>query len=487
MANEESKKTKYILPNGRIIIKAKYGKLTRENIVDAVQQGYAEFLTNLAEIEYLINYYKGVQPILSRQKVYHQEINNKIVENHAREIVSFKVGYLLWKPIEFVARKGKSVVKSIQALNDCFVIEDKVEQDKRIAKYQSICGTAYKLGLSNPDYDKDTKNNAPFKSYVIDPRNAFVIYSHDFKREPMAGVIVDRVFTEQGEEKLRFQVYTNNFFYEIIDGQINEENSKSHTYVSIPLVEYPLNEERIGDFEQVLSLLDCINAVASNRIDAVEEFVQALMVFENVDIKEEEIRKLKELGAIKLKDASKELKANVRYLTQELNQTQVQTLVNYMYSIVLKIVGMPSQSDGNTSDSSNNGAIIIKNGWQGADARASETEVMYKASEKVFLKNILDICRTMTKNKIDLSLVDIDIKFTRRNYENLYQKAQVFDLMLKNPKVAPELAFQICGLFTDSEEAFAKSEKYYEQYKKEAVELLKNKQPQEENENGKTE
>jgi len=481
MANEKDNLTL----SGRTIIKAKTNAITDDNVVNVILQAYTDFLGNLADIDYLINYYRGIQPILGRKKVYHQEINNKIVENHAREIVSFKVGYLLWKPIEFVARKGRAVVKSIQALNDCFVIEDKVEQDKRVAKYQSICGTAYKLGLSNPDYDKDIKNNAPFKSYVIDPRNAFVIYSCDFKLEPLAGVIVDKVYTAENNLVIRFQVYTKDKFYEIIDGKITK--NEAHTYITIPLVEYPLNEERIGDFEQVISLLDCINAVASNRLDAVEEFVQALMVFENVDIKEEEIRKLKELGAIKLKDASKELKANVRYLTQELNQTQVQTLVSYMYSIVLKIVGMPSQSDGNTSDSSNNGAIIIKNGWQGADARASETEVMYKASEKVFLKNILDICKTMTKRKIDLSLVDIDIKFTRRNYENLYQKAQVFDLMLKNPKVAPELAFQICGLFTDSEEAYAKSEKYYEQYKKEAVELLKNKQPQEENENGKTE
>lgn len=483
---DDKKKTEYILPSGRIIIKAKRSPITRDNVVEVVSQGYAEFLTNLAEIEYLMDYYKGIQPILFRKKVYHEEINNKIVENHAREIVSFKVGYLLWKPIEFVARKDKSVVKQLQMLNDCFVLEDKVEQDKRVAKFQSICGTAYKLSIANPNYDNDPKSEAPFKSYVIDPRNAFVIYSSDYKREPVAGVIVDKVYNAQGEVKIRFQVYTDNYFYEIIDNVITDK-SKEHTYKAIPLVEYPLNEERIGDFEQVLSLLDCINAVASNRIDAVEEFVQALMVFENVDINEDEIRKLKELGAIKLKDASKELKANVRYLTQELNQTQVQTLVNYMYSIVLKIVGMPSQSDGNTGDSSNNGAVILKNGWQGADARASETEVMFKASESRYLKNVLDICKTMTKNQIDLSTVDIEIKFTRRNYENLYQKAQVLDLLLKNPKVAPELAFQICGLFTDSEEAYTKSENYYEQYKKEAVELLKNKQPNGGNENGKTE
>ena len=468
------KKTRYEYQytNGRIRILTNHYPITRDNILTVVGEANALFLTNLAEIEYLYNYYKGIQPILAREKVYHQEINNKVVENHAREIVAFKVGYLLWKPIEYVSRKAKSKSKAINILNDYLIIEDKVGQDEEIAKWQSICGLAYRLGVQNNDFDLDPDNESPFKSYSVDPRNAFVVYSADFKKEPVLGVIVDYVFDVDGGLKLRFQAYTDDMFYEIIDGQIRKE--EPHSWGEIPLVEYPLNNERIGDFEQVIHLLDCINQVASNRLDAVDEFVQALMVFENVDIKDEDVKKLKELGAIKIKDASKELKANVRYLTQELNQTQIQTLVNYMYSIVLKIVGMPSQSDGNTNDSSNNGAVILKNGWQGADARASETEVMFKKSERKFLKNILNICKVMTKGKVDLKTTDIDIKFTRRNYENLWQKAQVLDLLLKNDKVAPKLAFQVCGLFTDSEEAYQMSEAYYEKAKKEADELLKN-------------
>ena len=467
---EQKTHYEYLNTAGRLRILTNRYPITKENIVEALTEANALFLANLAEIEFLYNYYKGVQPILFRKKVYHEEINNKVVENHAREIVAFKVGYLLWKPIEYVARKDKSKVDSLNALNDYLILEDKVGQDKTIAKWQSICGVGYRLAVQNKKYDIDPENESPFKTYATDPRNSFVVYNSDFKKEPVLGVIVDKVYNAEGGLKLRFQAYTDTMFYEVIDGVITKE--EPHTFGSIPLVEYPLNEERMGDFEQVITLLDCINDVASNRIDALDEFVQALMVFENVDIKEEDIKKLKELGAIKLKDASKELKANVRYLTQELNQTQTQTLVNYMYSIVLKIVGMPSQSDGNTSDSSNNGAVILKNGWQGADARASETEVMFKTSERMFLKNILNICKTMTKNKVNLNLTDIDIKFTRRNYENLWQKAQVLDLMLKNNKIAPKLAFQVCGLFTDSEEAYSMSEAYYEQAKKEAEDLL---------------
>ena len=454
--------------NGRKLITTTYSPITKENILDVLSEVMPQYAINAGQINYLFNYYKGIQPILQREKVYHKEINNKVVENHAREIVAFKVGYLLWKPIEYVSRKPNDEANKIETLNDYMVLEDKIGLDKTLAKHQSICGTSYRLCLANKNFD--TNDEAPFKIYTIFPTNAFVVYSSDFKKEPVLGCIVDKVYDVAGNLKVRVQAYTDKLFFEVVGGVIVK--TKSHTYKRIPLVEYPLNEERIGDFEQVIDLLDSINKVASNRLDGLEEFIQALMVFKNVDIKDDDVKKLKELGAIKIKDGSKELPSSVSYLTQELNQSQVQTLVDYMYSIVLKIVGMPSQSDGNTSDSSNNGAVIIKNGWQGADARASETEVMFRTSEQQFLKVALYITRTMTENKVNLKLSDIDIKFTRRNYENLWQKAQTLDLMLKNDKIAPQLSFQVCGLFPNSEEAYTMSNEYYEKVKKESEEIV---------------
>ena len=458
--------------NGRKVIFSPAKTIDENNIVQVLQQITPLIMANKVEIDYLFDYYRGIQPILQRKKVYHQEINNKIVENHAREIVAFKVGYLLWKPIEYVSRKENTKELKIETFNDYMIDVDKIGLDKTTAKHQSVCGTAYRLALQNKYFDKNN-GDAPFNLYDVYPSNASVVYSADFKKEAVLGVIVDTVMNEANQPVQRFQAYTDNMFYEVINDVITKK--AKHTFGKIPLVEYPLNEERMGDFEQVISLLDAINLTQSNRLDGVEEFIQALMVFKNVDINDKDVKKLKELGAIKIKDGSKELSANVSYLTQELNQTQVQTLVSSMYNVVLKIVGMPSQSDGNTSDSSNNGAVILKNGWQGADARASETEVMFRSSEQKLLKVIFKITRELTSNEVDLKLSDIDIKFTRRNYENLYQKAQVLNLLLENDKIAPQLAFQVCGLFTDSEEAYTMSKEYYESLKVESEEIVNGK------------
>ena len=72
--------------------------------------------------------------------------------------------------------------------------------------------------------------------------------------------------------------------------------------MGIPIIEYPANiVARLGAFEIVLPLLDAINTVESNRLDGVEQFVQALMLFHNVDINTEDFRQLRDEGAIKYK------------------------------------------------------------------------------------------------------------------------------------------------------------------------------------------
>ena len=86
---------------------------------------------------------------------------------------------------------------------------------------------------------------------------------------------------------------------------------------------------------------------------------------------------------------------------------------------------------------------------------------MFKRSEGSFLRLVLRILRDM--GDVTLSLSDIDIKFTRRNYEAIQSKSQVLVSMLQQEKIHPLLAFAHCGLFSDAESAYAMSMEYYEE------------------------
>jgi len=452
---------------GRRIIYTPYENVNRQNIVQILSQSLAIHLTNADDIEFLHCYYRGIQPILARKKNIRPEINNKIVENHANSIVQFRAGYLLEHPIQYVARKESADEDSVEFLNDSMMLENKETRDKEIANWQAICGTAYRLALPNKNYDGA---NSPFKIYKTDPRQTFVVYSTAVGNEALLGVVIYMRKTDDGKEELVCQAYSKDTYYEWVRGEEDVRNELPHIFGGIPIIEYPLNQDRIGAFEPVISLLDAINTLQSNRLDGVEQFIQSLLIFKNVDITKEDLTALLELGAIKIQDDG-ELEANVEYLTKELNQEQVQKLKDDMLEVVYKIVGMPLGKGGSTGNSQ--GAVIMRDGWSEVEAKTQETELMFKQSEREFLKLALNYTRILTKGKYQVALGDLDIKFTRRNYENIMQKAQVLDLMLKNPKIAPRLAFVVCGLFGDAEQSYEESRIYYEEQLKKAQQQVK--------------
>ena len=126
--------------SGRRIIKTSVTEITDENVVDVLRKALATHDLNRSEIDYLWKYYRGDQPIRNRVKDVRPEICNKITENRANEIVSFKVGYLCGEPIQYVSRNGgEEIVKQINTLNEYMFAEDKAAQDQI---YNGTCSDA---------------------------------------------------------------------------------------------------------------------------------------------------------------------------------------------------------------------------------------------------------------------------------------------------------------------------------------------------------
>ena len=200
----------------------------------------------------------------------------------------------------------------------------------------------------------------------------------------------------------------------------------------------------------MIPLLDAINLTESNRMDGIEQFIQALMVFDGVDISREDFLELKDLGAIKI-PATQNSNGGKKlyYLNEQLDQSQTQTLVADMKQTVLEIVGMPAQGSANTGDSSNNGAVIMRNGWWHAEGRALQTQNMWKKAETEFLKVVLKICAD-TNVLTGLKISDLEPRFWRQSYEDLLVKTQSFST-LRTAGMPAIQAFKFSHLSRDPE------------------------------------
>ena len=450
---------------GRRVITTDATEITSANIIEELNKAFDTHSLNRAEIEYLWNYYRGKQPILQRVKTVRPEICNRIVENRANEIVSFKVGYLCGEPIQYVGRNGdESVSRAIAELNEMMFSENKATQDKEIVEWQMICGIAHRLVLPDKRGEED---EAPFEMFTLDPRDTFVVKSSEVGNKPMFAV---KYRVDSFGNRI-CSIYSDHWYWRIVGDKIVE--SKAHALGMIPIFEYPANNARLGAFEIVLPMLDAINNVASNRMDGVEQFIQAFVKFVNCDIDEEQFKALKDLGAIKVKSIDGSA-ADVSIVTQELNQVQTQTLVDYLYQTVLTICGMPNRNGG-SSTSDTGAAVIMRDGWSLAESRAKDSELMFKKSEHEVLKLILRIIRDTPKLSEDicnLKLKNLSLQFTRRNYENVQSKSQVLVSMLQQNKIHPRLAFTSSGLFTDPESAYQLSKEYSEEQEQKALDMM---------------
>lgn len=441
---------------GRTVIYTGAKTIDDGNICDELAAALSVHAVNRGEIQYLYDYRRGKQPILGRTKEIRPEICNRVVENRADEIVTFKAGYQTAEPCQYVARADKDISDAINYLNDVMYVCDKEYSDDVLVDWFFTCGTAYRMILPRAGGgDED-----PLAVYTLDPRDAFVVYSRELGHRPMMGVTV----AELTDGRQLACVYTDSKYYEITDDVITHRGV--NLVGTVPIIEYPANTCRIGAFEIVLPLLDAINNVESNRLDGVEQFIQALLVLKGVDVEEDSIKKVKELGGLGLPS-----EGDAFYLTQALDQAQTQTLKDDMYQAVLTICGMPNRNGG-SSTSDTGAAVTMRDGWSEAESRAKRVEKMFRRSEKRFLRIALRLLRDLKVSKLELS--DVDIRCPRRNYENVQEKAQVLTTMLASDMIHPKLAFEHSGLFVDPELAYTLSRQYAEeQAEKEAEELRK--------------
>ena len=440
---------------GRKKILLDYETVTRDNINQILEEALPIHEGNRSKINYLWKYYKGDQPVLTRIKTYREEINNKVLENRANEIVSFKDGYLLGEPIQYVAVGKSENLDGLNRLNDWMRSCDKAVVDHDLVNWMHICGTAYRIVNPSKNAFRD-EDEAPFYTFCLDPRDTFVVYSSSIIGEPP---ILAVKYRATKDNDFIYSCYTSDTYYEVRGRKplykiVREEFNPLR---DLPIIEYPLNSARLGSFELCLSLLDAINEVASSRVDGVDQIISSIMLFHNVDIDDDVVRKVKELGALAYADRNEQMKGEVKYITPELNQTQTQTLVSHMYETVLTICGMPNRNMNATSTSDTGASVVLRNGWSDAEARAKDEELMFKRSERKFLQNVLRISNEVN-DSLGLKQSDIAIRFTRRNYENIATKANVLSTLLD--KVPPRTAYIASGMFVDPEAEYEEYENW---------------------------
>ena len=432
---------------GRKIAYADVEQITADNIVKVVGNCIGAFYFNKTIIRYLWHYYKGDQPVLYRTKIQNADITNKVSENHAYEIVQFKVGQTYGEPIQFISRKDDDRINNaVDEFNDYLTDANKQEKDIKAGEWQSATGTSFKAVqiIKNGDM--------PFRIVAPTPMNTFVIYSQSTE-EPLLAIQE----LKDADGQMYKLCYTDSYECKIVNGEVRDW--QLHGFGGIPIVEFPNNHERISDIELVIGLLDAINTMQSNRMDGVEQFVQFWIKFVNCDIDPETFEKMKISHALTVKSNNEQNKSDVDIMTQELNQTECQVAKDDLWDNAQSILAIPTRESQN-SGGDTQGAVSLRAGWDFSKTRAKQKDPIIKTSEKRLAKVILNVIR-IKDHDLGLTARDFDVQINHSPLDNLYTKTQALDQMLK-AGINPRIAVSTCGLWGDAEKVFIQSKPYFD-------------------------
>ena len=430
---------------GRKIAYTNYEKVDASNIIKVLGDTAGIFQTNKGAVEYLWKYKNGDQPSLYRTKTIRDDVLIKVVENHAWEIVRFKNGQTYGEPVQFVSlRNDEKINEAVDRLNDYFRAAGKELKDINSGEWTSAVGTGFKaIQRRNGD--------VPFGIVTPTPMNTWIVYSQ-YTEEPLVA------FQELKDEEGRFYYlgFTDTHEYRIQNSQLmpypDSMTQRLHAYGGIPIVEYPNNQDRVSDIELVITMLDAINNMQSNRSEAIEQFVQSWVKFVNCDIDEETFQKMKMMGALVVKSNNgAENKADVDVISQELSQSESQIAKEDLWNNILSIEAIPNK-EGNTGGGDTAGAVQLRNGWDFSKIAAKLKDQYIKDGDKRLALLVINRLR-IAGDDLGLKAMDFAVQVSHSPSDNLLTKAESLEILLRNG-VHPLVAISTVGLWGDSEKVY---------------------------------
>lgn len=332
------------------------GDINEPNI-EAINYAIKELKSRKKRLDMLSDYYNGKQEIENHTFENANVGASNVMINHAKYISDMNVGFMTGNPIKYVADKGKN----IDDILDIFKQIDIHKHDIELEKDLSVFGYGYELlylKQTDPIIARDKLGNekltpnTALKIEVIDPRATIVVTDDTVEHEPLFAIFAQEKKNLSGEingysitvympqriveyrTKLGMEVKNTDPI--IYDGE--------NLFGAVPIIEYRNNEERQGDFEQLISLIDAYNLLQTDRISDKEAFVDALLVTFGFGLDNDEDDKQR-LNRGVIEAPPREEGADIEWLTKSFDETQVNLLSQSIENDIHKISYVPNMND----------------------------------------------------------------------------------------------------------------------------------------------
>ena len=261
--------------------------------------------------------------------------------------------------------------------------------------------------------------NAASRIALLEPGGCLVIYPTG-SEEPMGAI--RRIVTEDkdGNRITRYEWWREDdvwYFSAPDGGSLQLSGTEDHYWHGVPVVEYRNNDERMGDYESVIPMIDAYNRVQSNTANMYQYNDDAIMVLSHMGAAtSNDIVQIKEEGAISLANGGK-----IDWLLKDINDAGLEHYKDRLTRDIHALCGVPRLSDEQFAGNLSGVAISYKL-W-GLEQVTAIKERKFKRSLQRRAELITNILHITSNPAYDYR--DISIQFRRNQPQNLPELAEV--------------------------------------------------------------
>lgn len=365
----------------------------------------------------LRRYYQNNNDINKRKRHDPKKPHNLLSHGYGSYITNTAVGYFLGKSISY---KSDNNEKLLQNISSIFKYNDESDHNTTLAKEASIYGYAIELQY--------TDENSKLRMKCVPGEDIAIVYDNTLEENinfALRYFKEDEVDEQGNEEEVTYiDAYTKDRIihfkktnkgispYAAEDGPIE----RYHVFKDVPVTVYLNNDEGMGDFERITSLIDAYDLTQSDTANDFEYFTNCMLIVSGYVLDEEDENSITDARTLNFSDGE----GKAQYLIKNIQDTALENYKNRLDNDIHKFTGVPNLSDENFSNNASGVALQFK-----LMALENITGVKEAKFKKGLLRRIELICNALSfKEGSSDDFMDIVPVFTRTKPINLLEEAQ---------------------------------------------------------------
>lgn len=395
--------------------------------------------------KYLENLYKGFHDVYRQPEKPDWKPDNRLAVNFPKYVTDTFLGFAYGIPIK-KSHQDETVDTAIKEFERDNEITD---HEYELAKKCCVYGHAWEYLYQD--------ENARTKMVACTPKEVFTVYDDTVQNRALFAVRYgyhENGATRYGEAMTREEILVFD------NGNIKER--RQNPYGRIPVVEWQLNTERIGLYEEAAGLVEAFNHTIGEKANDVDAFAEAYLAVLGAELDEDGIYKIRDNRVINLYGTDDAKDILVQFLQKPTADGTQENLLDRLEQLIYRTSMVSDISDETFGSAISGTALAFKLLPMSNLAAGFDRKI-----EKSLRKRYKLFCSLSTNVSDRDAWRDIKIQTSRNLPKNVQEEAQTAAQL--EGVVSKETQLSVLSIVSDPKDEIERMEREQNQREESAV------------------